>query len=220
MSMTTEFWTEKGYTNEQAKEIVSAHKSVIDGSYVPKATFEAERATAKGLKGQLADRDKQLKELETFKGTADELSQKVSTLQEENKIAKEEYDKMLQQERKNSFARTALSNQTHDVEDVLAKLDFDNIGLTENGLSADFEKQVTELRKSKPHWFKEADAEQGKKPPNGFVFGSTPPASGDDLGTETKDPAVAYAEKLASARISGTGAASNAAKHYFGESKN
>ena len=41
--MTLEELTKAGFTEDQAKKILEMHQKSIDGNYIPKATFEAER---------------------------------------------------------------------------------------------------------------------------------------------------------------------------------
>ena len=95
--MTLETLVKAGLTEEQAKAVLKLHKDAIDGNYVPKATFEAEREKLKTANETIADRDKQITELGKFKGTAEELQQKVNTLTQENSNAKTEDEKKLKE---------------------------------------------------------------------------------------------------------------------------
>ena len=76
-----------GFTEEQATNIMKMHQQAIDGHYVPKATFDAERDKVKNLTTQVADRDKQITELGTFKGTAEQLQSKVAELEKQTGFA-------------------------------------------------------------------------------------------------------------------------------------
>ena len=70
--MTLEELTKAGFTEDQAKKILEMHQKSIDGNYIPKATFEAERQKVKDANAIIAERDKQITELGSFKGTAEE----------------------------------------------------------------------------------------------------------------------------------------------------
>ena len=47
--MTKESLIAAGFTEEQATKIMGMHTEAIDGNYVPKATFDAERDKSKNL---------------------------------------------------------------------------------------------------------------------------------------------------------------------------
>ena len=52
-----------GLTSEQADKVLGAHKTYME-SFVPKGRFNEELEAKKNLETQLAERDKQLKELD------------------------------------------------------------------------------------------------------------------------------------------------------------
>ena len=85
--MTLEELTKAGFTEDQAKKILVMHQKSIDGNYIPKATFEAERQKVKDANATIAERDKQITELGSFKGTAEELQKKVDELTTANNTA-------------------------------------------------------------------------------------------------------------------------------------
>ena len=112
-----------GFTEEQATKIMQMHTTSIDGNYVPKATFDAEREKSKNLTAQVADRDKQITELGTFKDTAEQLQTKVAELENQNKEAKTKFDADLLQAQKDAAIRFDIVNSVIDPDDVLPKLD-------------------------------------------------------------------------------------------------
>ena len=93
--MTFEELTKAGFTEDQSKKILEMHQKSIDGNYIPKATFEAERQKVKDANAIIAARDKQITELGSFKGTAEELQKKVDELTTANNTAKTEYEAKL-----------------------------------------------------------------------------------------------------------------------------
>ena len=64
---------ELGLETDVIAKVLKIHKDSIDGNYVPKATFDAERENVKTLKTQITERDNQITELSKFKGTNEEL---------------------------------------------------------------------------------------------------------------------------------------------------
>ena len=52
--MTLEELTKAGFTEDQSKKILEMHQKSIDGNYIPKATFEAERQKVKDANATIA----------------------------------------------------------------------------------------------------------------------------------------------------------------------
>lgn len=204
-----------GFTEEQATKIMQMHQKAIDGNYVPKATFEAEREKSKNLTTQLADRDKQITELGTFKGTAEQLQSKVADLEKQNKEAKEKFDADLLQAQKDAAIRFDIASRVIDADDVLPKLDQSKIVFKDGKIESGLTEQLDELQKSKPHYFKTEKKEDGGLP-SGWLFGSTPPDSSDKgEGGDQKTDAQKFGELLAASKKSGETAAEKAANIYF-----
>lgn len=204
-----------GFTEEQATKIMQMHQQAIDGNYVPKATFEAEREKSKNLTTQLADRDKQITELGTFKGTAEQLQNKVADLEKQNKEAKERYDADLLQAQKDAAIRIDIAGSVIDPDDVIPKLDQSKIVFKDGKIESGLTDQLDELKKSKPHYFKTEEKGSGSLP-NGWLFGTTPPDSSDGgKGGDQKTDAQKFGEMLAASKISGATAAEKAADTYF-----
>lgn len=201
-----------GFTEEQATKIMQMHQQAIDGNYVPKATFEAERDKVKSLTTQVADRDKQITELGTFKGTAEQLKTKVEELEKQNKEASDKYAADLLQTQKDAAIRFDIAGSVIDPDDVLPKLDQSKIVFKDGKIESGLTEQLDALKKSKPHYFKPED-KGGEGIPKGWLFGNTPP-EGDKGGTEKTD-AQKFGEMLAASKLSGSNAAEKAANAYF-----
>ena len=204
-----------GLTEEQATKVMQMHQQAIDGNYVPKATFEAEREKTKNLTTQVADRDKQITELGTFKGTAEQLKSKVDELEKQNKEAKEKFDADLLQAQKDAAIRFDIAGSVIDPDDVLPKLDQSKIVYKDGKIASGLTEQLDELKNSKPHYFK--SEEKGNEGlPKGWVFGKTPTEGADDgKGGNEKSEAQKFGEMLAASKKSGTDAAEKAANAYF-----
>lgn len=204
-----------GFTEEQATKIMQMHQKAIDGNYVPKATFEAEREKSKNLTAQVADRDKQITELGAFKGTAEQLQTKVADLEKQNKEAKDKFDADLLQAQKDAAIRFDIASSVIDPDDVLPKLDQSKIVFKDGKIVSGLTEQLDELKKSKPHYFK-TEKKDPEGIPQGWLFGKTPPESGDDdKSGGKKSEAELFGEMLASSKLSGTTAAEKAAETYF-----
>lgn len=203
-----------GFTEEQASKIMEMHQAAINGHYVPKATFDAEREKSKNLTTQLGERDKQITELGTFKGTAEQLQSRVAELEKQNKEAQEKFDADLLQAQQDAAIRLDITSRVIDADDVLPKLDKSKIVFKEGKIVSGLTEQLDELQKSKPHYFKQEKANDGL--PNGWLFGNTPSDSSDNGGGDNqKTDAQKFGEMLAASKKSGETAAKKAADAYF-----
>lgn len=204
-----------GFTEEQATRILQMHQQAIDGNYVPKATFNAEHESVKNLKAQLADRDKQITELGTFKGTAEQLQTKVSDLEKQNKEAKEKFEADLLQTQKDAAIRFDIAGSVIDPDDILPKLDQSKIVFKDGKIASGLTEQLDELKKSKPHYFK-AEDKGNNGLPKGWLFGQTPPEGSEgNKGGNEKTEAQKFGEMLAASKMSGNNAAEKVAENYF-----
>ena len=111
-----------GLTEELAKKVLEMHKAAIDGNYVPKATFEAEREKVKTANETIADRDKQIKELGAFKGDNEELKKKVEELENQNAEAAKKYQEELDKKDTDMAIRTFVADKVHSADDILSSL--------------------------------------------------------------------------------------------------
>lgn len=218
--MTKEALIAKGFTEQQAEEILKIHREAIDGNYVPKATFEAERTKSKNLSDQLADRDKQITELGKFKGTAEELQNKVTQLENDNKAAKEKYDADLLNAQRDAAVRLEIASIVIDPDDVIPKLDASKIVFKDGKIESGLTEQLDALKQSKPHYFKNPDnsGNSGNSGlPNGWLFGQSPEEGSEKggAGNTGKTDAEKLGELLAASKLSGASAAEKAADVYF-----
>lgn len=214
--MTKEQLIAMGLTEAQADAVLAAHKASIDGTYVPKATFEAEREKNKTLTTQLGERDTQLTELGKFKGTAEQLQTKVTELETKNKEDKDKYDADLKKVTETSIITAELQGKVVDVEDVLPKLDFTKIVFKDGKVESGFTDQLDALKKTKPHYFKEGkpDEKSGLFPPGFVIAGKTPPESSKEQ-TEKGTEAQEFGKTLATFKGQGNAQAAKAEDHYF-----
>ena len=208
--MTIEQLMATGLTKEQAETVLRMHKEAIDGNYVPKARFETEREKVKSLEQQVQERDKQINELGQFKGTAEQLQQKVADLEKQNQEAAKKYQEDLLNVQKEAAIRIELQGKVIDADDVLPKLDMSKIVLEDGKIKSGLSEQIEALKKAKPHYFVQ-DTQQQQQPPTGWIFGKTPMDSSDS-SNRSKDEAAEYGKMLAQQKA---GTVSNSAENYY-----
>lgn len=212
--MTKESLIATGFTEEQATKIMQMHQQAIDGHYVPKATFDAERDKIKNLTSQVAERDRQITELGAFKGTAEQLQSRVSELEQQNKEAKEKFESELLQSQKDAAIRFDIASSVIDPDDIIPKLDQSKIIFQDGKIVSGLKEQMEELKKSKPHYFKSEEKTDGV--PRGWLLGQTPPEGSEGSGRkDEKSEAQKFGEFLAASKKSGAAAAEKAANAYF-----
>lgn len=212
--MTLETLMKSGLTEEQAKAVLKLHKDAIDGNYVPKATFEAERDKLKTANETIADRDKQITELGRFKGTAEELQKKVNTLTQENSTAKTEYENKLKEMEETNAIRTAIADKVFSPDDILPKLDRTKLTIKDGKVEAGLVEQLDAIEKASPHYFKKTGngGGNGSWPPGWAPFGKSPDESNSGGGTNASEE---FGKSLAKAQAQGNASAQKAADIYF-----
>lgn len=232
MEMTMESLIAEGFTKEQAKVILDAHKAAITGAYVPKSRFDDVNTELTTAKGTIKERDAQITSLKTFEGTAQQLQQRVTELETANSTAAAEANKALAKERKTNALKLKLVGQTHDTDLVLNLVDIEKVTLQEDGSLIGFDDQIAALKQSKGFLFLSGDGKpagsDGKpagtgadgKPAGGLpggiqVKGATPPDSrlpGDGSGITPEQ----FGANLAKDRIAARETIDKATKSYFG----
>lgn len=205
----------EGFTEEQANKILELHRNSINGNYVPKATFEAEREKLKTANETIADRDGQITELGKFKGTAEELQKKVDDLSAENTKKDEEYQSKLKDMEEIAAIRAAVADQVHSVDDIMPKLDRTKLTIKEGKVVAGLVEQMDAIKKGSPHYFKETkgdDSGKGGWPGGWNPFGKSPEESKGQGGT---DSAAEFGKSLAKAQAQGMSSTQKATDIYF-----
>ena len=200
-----------GLTEEQANAVLKLHKDSIDGTYVPKATFEAEREKVKNLNTEVTNRDTQIKELGKFKGTAEELQTKVTQLETSNAEAKAGFEKQLKELTQKTLITSQISELVVDVEDVLPKLDFTKIVFKDDKIDSGLTEQLQSLKQTKPHYFK---TEKQDPTPKGWVFGKTP-VEGNEDNKGKDNEFVAFGKQLAQNKVASSDVTKKVAENYF-----
>lgn len=202
---------ELGLEGDVITKVLKLHKDSIDGNYVPKATFDAERENAKTLKTQITERDNQITELTKFKGTNEELQKQIEEYKTKNAELQADSEKEIAKLKKENILKFELKDQVVDIDDVIPKLNLENIVFENDQIKSGLKEQLDDLRKTKPHYF--AQQTENQKGTGWQPFGKTPNDSGTN--NEQTSPDVDFAKSLAKARNSSAEVAKKATETYF-----
>lgn len=160
--MTKEELLALGVTEEQAQKIVEDQEK----NFVPAAQFNEMKEGKKALDAQIAERDKQLKDLQAKAGDNEELKQQIQSLQDANKAAEKKYKAELRQiALDNAIDKALTSAHARNNKAVRALLDMDGVDLDEDGKLIGVAKQLKKLAEDEGTKFLfEAEDPAGGKP--------------------------------------------------------
>lgn len=199
-----------GLSDDQAQAVMKQHKEAIDGNYVTKAAFDAERTKNATLSTQVAERDAQIGALGDFKGTAEQLSAKVAELETANTEAKKAWEKELKSVQEDATLKIKLSDLVYDAGDVIGKLDKTKLKWDKDDIKGGLDEQLEELKKTSPHYFKPATpADTGL--PAGWKPAGQPPV--DSVTQASNTPGIG--QVLAARRKAESDVAQKAQDTYF-----
>ena len=120
-----------GMTEELATAVEKASADELKG-YIPKSRFDEINNAKKELEGQIADRDKQLKDLADKVKDNEALTQQISDLQEQNKTAKAEYDEKIKTMKLESAMKEKLTDAKYP-DLLMSKFDRTKLVLNDDG---------------------------------------------------------------------------------------
>lgn len=216
--MNKEKLLEMGFTEEQAKNVLKLHKETLDGNYIPKDRFNEVEEQVKTLKATSAEKDKQIKELGKFKGTAEELEAKAAELEKANKQLETGHKAALAKLKKENAIKQHVLEEAHDPDMVMSLIDIDKVDIGEDGkIRSGFKEQFETVKKDKPFLFKDPNAKPEPKPqftPKGGKPGEGNPEGNPD--GKGKDEAVNLAKSLAGGQTGNSDAVQKADTYYFG----
>lgn len=164
--MKREMLKELGLTDEQIDKIMTENGNDIEKH---KAAAETSKAELDGLKTQLAERDKQLKELQANTGDNAALKEQLEALQQANKEQKAAFEQQMQELRFQAALQTELLKaDVVDADLVGVKLDKTKIKLNDDGTVSGLAEQLEGLKKDYSFLFKqqETPAIKGAEPAN------------------------------------------------------
>ena len=135
-----------GLTDEQATIVTEKYVNMV-----PQGRFNEIVEEKNSLKTQLAERDKQLKELEKSVGDNKELKEQIEKLQTDNKTAAEKYAKELFDLQLNNAVDIAITGaKGKNSKAIKALLDLEKADL-KDGKVIGLEEQLSNLKKSDPY---------------------------------------------------------------------
>ena len=151
-------------------------------NFVPKSRFNEVNEGKKALETQLAERDTQMKDLETKAKGNDELQKQIQSLQEANKKQKEAYDGQIHQMKVNNALSAALmAAHAKNVDAVKAMLHMDKYELAEDGTIKGLPDAISKVKEENAWAFDDKPATGGGKPAvklSGFEPGEGADGSG------------------------------------------
>ncbi|MGE7940630.1 phage scaffolding protein [Lysinibacillus xylanilyticus] len=154
-----------GLSEEQADKVIEGY-----GQMIPKSRLDEKIEELRVANETIGERDTQIADLIPKAAGHESLQNEITSLQQANQTAKEQYDAELAETRLTSAVKLALSGKVQDLDIVSGLLDKTKIELDEQGnVKAGLDDQLTTLKESKSFLFV-ADGLKGKTPPAG-----TPP---------------------------------------------
>lgn len=168
-----------GMTEELATKIAEASAEELKG-YIPKSRFDEVNEAKKNAEALVKERDKQLEDVKKSTGDNEELKKQIETLQEQNKVAKAQYEADIKKMAKDSIdAQLMTENGAKNAKAVLALLDAVDGKLEGDEYKAARLAQIQALQKSDSYLFNIQNDPQvtisGATPASG---NTTPPGGG------------------------------------------
>lgn len=140
---------------------------------VPKEQYNTLAETKKKLEKDLETRDKQLEKLKEI--DVDGLKEQIETLQEENKTAKETYEKELKELQLSNAIKLAINGKVHDEDIVSQLIDKEKVIIDEDGKVVGLDEQIQSLRETKGFLFIEEKQDEQEEQPGFQKVGNEQP---------------------------------------------
>lgn len=205
MDMTMESLLEAGYNQQQASDILAAHRATLNGVYVPKTRFD-------DVNQRLHTSEARVQELQEFKEENESLKSQVTQLTTDLATAKTEAQATIAKERLHNAMSSKLANQVYDTDMVLGLVDQSKVSL-EDGTLKGFDEQIEELRKNKAFLF--CDGNNSRSGGTFFVGGAKPPESQPGNPKPKLSEGEAFAKQLAERRLKEREQLQRGEKQYF-----
>jgi hypothetical protein len=167
---------------KQVMEKVGDNKIAIvsDGNWFPKEKFDTVNTENKELKGQLKDRDKQLKDLETKAQGNEDLQKQIRDLQDANKKVADDYEAKLNQQSFDFALKDALTGaKAKNPKAVEALLNKEIIKLDGDKLLG-LEEQLKNLKESDAYLFEAEQQQQQQQSGVKFTTGQHQKQTGSE----------------------------------------
>ncbi|GEN48947.1 phage scaffolding protein [Ligilactobacillus pobuzihii] len=165
-----------GVDEETVKKIMAIHGKDIQAEQAKTASAEQERD---GLNDQIAERDKQLKDLKENVGDNDDLKQQIKSLEDTNKQVKDDYQAKLDQQAKDFKVENALVGAgAKNTKAVKALLDLDKVTVDGDNLKG-LDDQLENVKAGNDYLFKQEDTNNHDGPTVTITKKGNPAGGGD-----------------------------------------
>lgn len=183
-----------GLTEEQAEQVANASAEELKG-YIPKARFDEVNTEKNSLKTTLADRDKQLEDLQKSSNDSEVLKQQIAELIKANADAQAKFDSEINQLKIDNAIDKALGDAgALNTKAVKALLELANAEMTEDGCIKGLDKQIEKLKGADDSKFLFKAAAEPSTPQ---VRGASPVNTGTNAPAGTDTSNMTYSQMVA-----------------------
>ncbi|MBZ1505965.1 phage scaffolding protein [Leuconostoc mesenteroides] len=166
-----------GLSDEQVNQVMAEHGKDLEKSKGTESELEQLKQQNTDLTSQIAERDKQLKDLSGKAGNNEELQTQIKALQDQNKQAKTDYEANIATLKRDGAIELALREaKAKNPKAVKALLNGDNITIDDDGVHG-LKEQLEQLQESDGYLF---TAEQEGAKPGVKITGSGNPSGGSN----------------------------------------
>lgn len=164
--MEREFLEKQGLNADQISAVMSQYGKDVNGI---KDGYESKISSLNGnleaLKGQVSDRDKQIKDLNSAAKDNEELKAKFANAQKEIAESDKKYKAQLQEQKKNFAIQQGLTKAgAYNNKAVMAIMDMDQIGFDDKGNVLHVDDAIKQAQEAFPQGFKPQETEEAPKP--------------------------------------------------------
>ena len=182
--MEREFLEKQGLNADQISAIMAQYGKDVNGI---KDGYESKlsslNSNVETLKGQVTDRDKQIKDLSSAAKDNEELKEKFANAQKEIAESDKKYKAQLQEQKKNFAIQQGLTKAgAYNNKAVMAIMDMDQIGFDDKGNVLHVDDAIKQAQEAFPQGFKPQETEEAPKPTPKVV------ATGNATSETAKDP--------------------------------
>lgn len=164
--MEREFLEKQGLNADQISAVMSQYGKDVNGI---KDGYESKlsslNSNVETLKGQVTDRDKQIKDLSSAAKDNEDLKAKFADAQKEIAESDKKYKAQLQEQKKNFAIQQGLTKAgAYNNKAVMAIMDMDQIGFDDKGNVLHVDDAIKQAQEAFPQGFKPQETEEAPKP--------------------------------------------------------
>lgn len=172
--MEREFLEKQGLNADQISAIMAQYGKDVNGI---KDGYESKisslNSNLEALKGQVSDRDKQIKDLNSAAKDNEELKAKFADAQKEIAESDKKYKAQLQEQKKNFAIQQGLTKAgAYNNKAVMAIMDMDQIGFDDKGNVLHVDDAIKQAQEAFPQGFKPQEKEETKPAPKIVTTGN------------------------------------------------